>query len=47
MVLKKEGLNSFLGWNDLTPGFFLEFRSQLTLEPQSVNQLISVLRLFF
>jgi len=36
-----------VGWNDLTPVFFLEFRSQLTLEPQSVNRLISVLRLFF
>jgi len=34
-------------WNDLTPAFLLEFRSQLSLEPQSVNLIMGALRVFF
>jgi site-specific recombinase XerD len=34
-------------WNDLTPAFLLEFRSQLSLEPQSVNKIMGALRVFF
>jgi site-specific recombinase XerD len=34
-------------WNDLTPAFFLGFRSQLSLEPQSINLIMGALRVFF
>jgi len=34
-------------WNDLTPAFFLEFRSQLSLEPQSINLIMGALRVLF
>jgi site-specific recombinase XerD len=34
-------------WSDLTPAFLLEFRSQLSLEPQSVNKIMGALRVFF
>ena len=34
-------------WRDLTPAFLLEFRSQLSVEPQSVNKIMGTLRVFF
>ena len=33
--------------NDMTPSFFLEFRSSLSIEPEAINQIFLVLRAFF
>jgi len=41
--LKEKGKN----WDDLTPAFILEFRSQLSLEPYSINRRMSALRVLF
>lgn len=34
-------------WNSLTPGFFLQMRATLHLEPHTINSFVSAVRIFF